>query len=1110
MSQNKSPLSEISEFSEVKEKLKRKVGPLLITGCIDSSKAYIAKELSDAKVNLFITYNETRAAEIADDASSFDLNSEVYPSKDLLFYQADVQGDLLTKRRMAVLKKIFLGEELFIAVSVESLLEKIPPLSQFKDKVLHIGQGETYNISDLERKLSSMGYERYPQVDAAGQFAVRGGIVDVYPIAMEDPVRIEFFDDEVDTIKTFDVESQRSFDAIDVITIFPGKEPESEDVMPVSLLDYMPVGTNIFLDEPSRLREKADGVFKEFSESMNHRSSAGFADSKDAPELFVVDYVFDSFIKPGVVMLTGLDTKCAGIKPAHSTMIQTQGVTSYLGQTEELVRDLEKWKKEKATVIFYAGSKTRAKRLEEEFTEKGLSAFCSEKTDEAQRGSIQIVSGNLKKGFAFPMIRFYVLSYGDLYGRRKMKKRRASKFQGMKMSELSSLKIGDFVIHEKYGIGIYQGTELINRHGITNDYMRISYSDGALLFPITQMNQVQKYADKAVDKAPRLNRLSGGEWKRTKSRVKKAVKEIAIELVELYAARLKGDGYQFSKDTMWQQEFEEQFVFEETDDQLRAIEDTKADMESTKIMDRLICGDVGFGKTEIAIRAAFKAVQDGKQVAYICPTTILSQQHYNTFTQRLAEYGLSIELLCRFKTPTEQKKIVSRIAKGQVDIVIGTHRILSNDVKFKDLGLLVVDEEQRFGVGHKEKIKSLKETVDVISLTATPIPRTLHMSLIGARDMSLLREAPLDRMPIQTYVMEHNDEIIREAIAREIARGGQVYYVYNKTRTIADKAARISELVPEASVAFAHGKMRQNELEPIMLDFINGEIDVLVSTTIVETGLDISNVNTIIIHDADKFGLAQLYQLRGRVGRSNRTAYAFLLYKKDKELSENAEERLSAIREYTELGSGFKIAMRDLELRGSGDILGAEQHGHMESVGYDLYCKMLGEAIKEEKNELKITEEFDTEIELDIDAFIPDDYITYENQRISLYRRIACIENEEERMDVIDELIDRFGDVPVPVQNLANIALLKQVAHDNYITKISGDKSEFKIDFYATAPINGEKVPELLKRYRGDLRVIAANGVSFTYNDNRHNCPNEQMLIFKINEIIAEIGKLMV
>ena len=697
--------------------------------------------------------------------------------------------------------------------------------------------------------------------------------------------------------------------------------------------------------------------------------------------------------------------------------------------------------------------------------DQDLNAFFSEDYDhEIYPGEIMVSVGNLARGYEFPESSFVILSEQDIFGSRaRRKKKKTRKYEGEQIAGLSDLTIGDYVVHENHGLGIYQGFEKIEVDKVVKDYIKISYAKGGNLYiPATQLDAIQKYGSQD-GKKPKLNTLGTQDWVNTKNRVRAAVGVVAKELVDLYALREQNQGYVYGPDTVWQQEFEETFPYEETDGQLEAIAAVKQDMMSSKIMDRLICGDVGYGKTEIAIRAAFKAVQDGKQVVYLVPTTILAQQHYNTFLKRMSHYPVNIGLLCRFVGAAEQKKTIEGLKTGQIDIVIGTHRLLSKDVSYKDLGLLIIDEEQRFGVNHKEQIKQMKKTVDVLSLSATPIPRTLHMSLIGIRDMSVLEEAPMERQPIQTFVFEYNEEMIREAIVREMARGGQVYYVFNRVKQIADVAAKIEELVPEANVAYAHGKMTESRLEKIMYGFINQEIDVLVSTTIIEIGLDISNVNTIIIHDADQLGLSQLYQLRGRVGRSNRSAYAFLMYKRDKMLKEVAEKRLAAIKEFTDLGSGFKIAMRDLEIRGAGNLLGQEQHGHMAAVGYDLYCKMLGEAVKKEKGGM-VEEHFDTTIDLDIDAYLPETYVASEEQRLDLYKRIALIDSEEGRDEMLDELIDRFGEPSRSVQNLLFIAMLRMEAHKAFVTDIVQRPEEIVFTLFERAAIDASGIPAVIEK----------------------------------------------
>ena len=803
-----------------------------------------------------------------------------------------------------------------------------------------------------------------------------------------------------------------------------------------------------------------------------------------------------------------LESKCGMFKVRSVYSLQVKTVNPYNSSFELLTRDLKKLKRTGYRVILVSGSRTRAKRLAEDLRDYDLSSFYSEEMErQVNPGEIMVTCGYIAEGYEYPMLKFTVISESDIFGKKKKKKKRKT-YEGKKIQEFAELKPGDYVVHENHGLGIYQGIEKVEVDTVTRDYMKISYADGGILYiPATQMDLIQKYAG-ADTKPPKLNKLGTPQWKKTKGQVKKAVQLIAKDLVKLYATRQQTEGYVYGPDTVWQREFEEMFPFEETEDQLRAIEDTKKDMESTKIMDRLICGDVGYGKTEIAIRAAFKAVQEGKQVVYLVPTTILAQQHYNTFIQRFKDFPVRVDLMSRFRTQAQQKKTVEDLKKGLVDIVIGTHRVLSKDVGYKDLGLLIIDEEQRFGVTHKEKIKKLRENIDVLTLTATPIPRTLHMSLIGIRDMSVLEEAPMDRMPIQTYVMEYNDEMVREAIERELARGGQVYYVYNRVENIADLALRVQKLVPDARVSYAHGQMNEHQLEDIMYDFINGDIDVLVSTTIIETGLDIANANTMIIQDADRFGLSQLYQLRGRVGRSNRMAYAFLLYQRDKMLKEVAEKRLAAIREFTDLGSGFKIAMRDLEIRGAGNLLGESQSGHMAAVGYDLYCKMLNEAVSQLKGK-KEEADYATTIDLDIDAFIPESYIKNEYQKLDIYKRIATIETEEEMDDMTEELIDRFGDLPKKVQQLLHIAALKSLAHSAYITAIEQKGKDYKFILYEKANLDPAKIPALLKKYGNNMTFKAEAVPYFLYQKKgRSGKEKGENVLQMLREIIESIREL--
>ncbi len=825
-------------------------------------------------------------------------------------------------------------------------------------------------------------------------------------------------------------------------------------------------------------------------------------------KLYGVSEITERMNRYSSIGFFALEMRAKGFHIRESYHLQTKGVNSYNRSFEMLTQDLKRLKRNGSRVVLLSGSRTRAKRLAQDLRDYNLSSYYSEDLEqEAGPGEVMTAYGYIAEGYEYPMLKFTVISETDIFGRSQKKKKRKV-YEGRKIQSFSELKPGDYVVHENHGLGIYQGIEKIEVDKIAKDYMKISYAKGGNLYiPATQLDLIQKYASSDAKK-PKLNRLGTQEWTKTKTRVRGAVREIAKDLVELYAARQNKEGYIYGEDTVWQKEFEEMFPFEETQDQLLAIEAVKRDMQSRKIMDRLICGDVGYGKTEIAIRAAFKAVQEDKQVVYLVPTTILAQQHYNTFLQRMRDFPVRVDLMCRFRTSAQQKKTIEDTKRGLVDIVIGTHRVLSDDIQFKNLGLLVIDEEQRFGVQHKEKIKKLKENIDVLTLTATPIPRTLHMSLIGIRDMSVLEEAPEDRIPIQTYVMEYNDEMVREAIERECARQGQVYYVYNRVEDIAEVTARVQRLVPEVRVAYAHGQMKEQELEAIMYDFINGEIDVLVSTTIIETGLDISNVNTMIIHDADRLGLSQLYQLRGRVGRSNRMAYAFLLYRRDKMLKEIAEKRLAAIREFTDLGSGFKIAMRDLEIRGAGNLLGAEQHGNMEAVGYDLYCKMLNEAVKHLKGELE-EETYTTTIDLNVDAFIPDSYISNEYQKLDIYKRIAAIESEEEREDMIEELVDRFGDIPKKVETLLLAASLKALAHSVYVTAVEQKGESCTFFMYEKAKVHPERIPGLLSDFAGDLSFKADPPMFVWQKKNTRNKGQGQGILEVVKNVLIGIKGLI-
>ena len=1005
-------------------------------------------------------------------------------------------------------------------------------------------------------------------MEAPGQFGIRGGIIDIFPLTEELPVRIELWGDEVDSIRSFDTETQRSVEKLDEVQVYPATEmilsrnkigeavrrmkeeykkqeeafkkrkrlaekerlrkmtvrteeellsfgtAEGSEALlsyfyekTVSFLEYLPENTLFFIDEPHRVLEKGKTYEEEFFLCMQSRLEGGYVLPGQADLLFGYEEILSKVMVGPLILLSSVIQDYAFYKPKTTCDIEAKSIFSYNNSFDQLIKDLEHWKKQNYRILLLSSSTTRAKRLAENIKDYGLLAYFAADFDRTiAPGEIMVASGRLGNGFEYPTLKFVVLSEKDIFKERKAKKpKKKSQYSGQKINSLSEISVGDYVVHEKYGLGIYRGMEKIESDGITKDYINIEYKDASNLFvPASQLELIQKYSNLSARK-PKLNKLGGTEWEKTKSRVRSQVQIAAQDLVKLYAERQAKEGYAYGKDTVWQKEFEELFPYEETEDQLSAIEDTKRDMESHRIMDRLICGDVGYGKTEVAIRAAFKAVMDSKQVVYLVPTTILAQQHYNSFKERMEHYPVEIAMLSRFCTPKEQKRIFDGLKNGTIDIVIGTHKVLSKNIKYKNLGLLIIDEEQRFGVKQKEKIKQLKKDVDVLALSATPIPRTLHMSLAGIRDMSVLEVPPVDRRAIQTYVMEYNEELVREAIERELGRGGQVYYVYNRVNNIDEVAAGLQRLLPNATVEYAHGQMGERQLETIMSGFINKEIDVLVSTTIIETGLDIPNVNTMIIQDAQLFGLSQLYQLRGRVGRSNRTAYAFLMYRRNSILKEEAEKRLKAIREFTDLGSGFKIAMRDLEIRGAGNLLGAEQSGHMESVGYDLYCKMLNEAVLTMKGEQQEVDTFTTSIDLSIDAYIPETYIKSESEKLSWYKRIATIETQEESEDMIEEMTDRYGDTPAPLIRLMDVALLREEAHQAWLLSIEQKGSKILFTMNPRAKVRVEEIDGFLKQYRNKMKIKPEANPVFVFEST--GIPKKDLLA-KVREIIGGIQKL--
>ncbi len=1133
------PLEELNAYDGVKDCLRKNEFPVHIAGCMESQKCHLVSGLAQRDGwTVLIADNEIKARALMADYRLFDKEIVFYPAKDVIFYSADIHGSALGLERLKTIKALINRQGGTVVTTMAAGMELVQSLSVYKNARRWLKEGDVVDLEEFARSLTDMGYDRRSQVDMPGEFSIRGGILDVFPPTEECPYRIELWGDEIDTIRSFDVESQRSIERLEEVEIFPAteiiltkeqiqsgldkikKEQEAVqkkwkaaknfeasnrltevmrelkerleysrssaglenclnyfDVQLGSFFDFFDKeNTLFFIDEPGHCMEVMEAVETEFRESMEGRLEKGYILPGQMEVLYGADAVMAMLQRKRTIYLSILDALPKYLETKERFHVQCQSIPSYNQHFELLVEDMKRWKKNGYKVLLLSGSRTRAKRLAADLNEYEIPAFYRETMDVAlESGQIMVSYGSFQKGFSYTTLKFVVVTEGDIFGARQQKrKKKQKKYSGKAIQSFNELSVGDYVVHENHGLGIYRGIEKIKVDNTAKDYLKVEYGDGGNLYvPASSLDVLQKYAGQEA-KAPKLNKLNSVEWKKTKSRVKGAVKEIAKELVELYAKRQEREGYQFGEDTVWQREFEELFPFEETQDQLDAIEATKRDMESKKIMDRLICGDVGYGKTEIAIRAAFKAVNDNKQVAFLVPTTILAQQHFNTLKERVGNYPVNVEMLSRFRTPAQQKKALEKLKKGEVDIIVGTHRLLSKDVQFKNLGLLIVDEEQRFGVTHKEKIKQMKGNVDVLTLSATPIPRTLHMSLIGIRDMSVLEEPPVDRLPIQTFVMEHSGEIIREAINRELARGGQVYYVYNRVHHIDEVAMEVQRLVPDANVAFAHGQMSERQLENIMMSFINGEIDVLIATTIIETGLDISNVNTIIIDNADQLGLSQLYQLRGRVGRSNRTAYAFLMYKRDKMLKEVAEKRLAAIKEFTELGSGIKVAMRDLEIRGAGNLLGAAQSGHMEAVGYDLYCKMLNDAVLAMKGEKSEEPDFETTIDLQVDAFIPATYVKSEYQRLDMYKRIAGVETPEEMSDMQDEMIDRFGDIPTATQNLLQVAVLKAKAHQNYMTQICQKADGIRFYFCKEAKIAFGNVGKMLELYKGKLKYVSA------------------------------------
>ncbi len=1059
--------------------------PMSVAGIVDSAQPQLIAAVSAATGGntLIVTYSDMEARTASENLKLYTDNVMVFPSKEYVFYNIETMGRANENARLSVLDALVDKKNVTVVASIDSLMTYTADKQRFCRSIINIKPGDVYDPSELTVSLAEMGYRREEMIEGAGQFASRGGIIDVFSPNNAMPVRIEFWDDEIDSIRTFDPYTQRTVENIDSVRIIPvseaifSKERRDEIVLELerraknakrrkndaseyvenlnadieafkeryyfpsidkyisliygripTLLDYFSEDDTAFVSDPKRICERMKTFLWERGEIVaDLKMKSVIGDSKT--EFYKNgSEIVSALSNMRMIALEMLSHTKNEFQYKHLEMFVSKTTVSFHGKLEYLFDDLKKWQTEGYTVVVLAATRGRAENLNGVFNERGIKTRIS-KDGSFEKGEIVIINGNQSKGFEYPEIKFALVSEREIFeSKRSRERRRAENTERIK--SYNDISPGDYVVHVSHGIGEYIGTQKMTVNNVSKDYLKIRYRGTDMLYvPVDQLNLLYKYSGASEEKEIKLNTLGGRDWSKTKKKVKESTDKLAKELIKLYAERENAKGYAFSEDTPWQRDFEDTFEYNETPDQLRSIEEVKEDMEKPTPMDRLLCGDVGFGKTEVALRAAFKAVCDSKQVVYLCPTTILAMQHYETFLHRMADFPVNVEMLSRFRTVSQQTEIIKKLKDGRIDIIIGTHRLLSKDIKFKDLGLLIIDEEQRFGVAHKERLKALKTNVDVLTMTATPIPRTLHMAMTSVRDMSVLSQPPMNRYPVQTYVLEENPAIILDAIRNELARGGQVFYLHNRVQGIYSKAAWIQENFPDIKVAVGHGKMKEHELEDIMYDMVSGETQVLVCTTIIETGLDIPNANTIIIENADRMGLAQLYQLRGRVGRSNRAAYAYLTYKRDKVLSDVAQRRLSAIREFTEFGSGFKIAMRDLEIRGAGNILGSEQHGHMDNVGYDMYCKILRESIDEAKG-VKTPAVEDVTVDISVNAYIPESYIPSANQRIDMYKKIAAIETEEDEFEIQDELIDRYGEPPSPVMNIISVAALKLPARD--------------------------------------------------------------------------------
>lgn len=1111
----------------------------LITGLTSSARAVFTEMLYKArqKAILIVTPNLLHAQKLSEDLVKLigeDL-VRLYPADELIAADISITSPELRAQRLEALDHMLTKKNGIYIVPIAGLKKHMPNVKDWKESIISVVEGEEIILETFLPNLVAMGYVRQPMVTAPGEFALRGGIIDIYPLYLENPIRIELFDTEVDSIRTFSAEDQRSLGKLKDVRILPateyvlteskkkllaqkleqslaeslkkvkiqevkdqfyqniqhdiellkqGEQPK-EFMKYVSLLDeensflgnYFNQNGMVLFDELGRIQEVAETLEREENDWFLSLLEEGKTvhDVKPSLPLKEIIHMFSN----EKVYFSLFSRTFSGITIKKNVSISCKPMQNFHGQMHLLKNEVERFIQGKFRVVILADGKDRVQKIHTVLEDYEIVSKIGASPEDLQKAGLFIVEGDLEAGFELPLQRIAIITDAELFKQKHKKKTRAQKVSNAeRIKSYSEIKPGDNVVHIHHGIGKYIGIETLLVNGIHKDYLHIRYrGEDKLFVPVDQIDLIQKYVASG-EKDPKLHKLGGADWKKTKTKVSAAVQDIADELIKLYAKREAEVGYAFEPDSEMQQSFEAAFPYEETEDQLRTIREVKQDMEKARPMDRLVCGDVGYGKTEVAIRAAFKAVMEGKQVAFLCPTTILAQQHYETMLERFQDFPIEVGLLSRFRTKKQQTETLNGLKKGMVDVVVGTHRILSKDVVYHDLGLLVVDEEQRFGVKHKEKIKQLKTNVDVITLTATPIPRTLHMSMIGVRDLSVIETPPKNRFPVQTYVMEFNGALVREAIERELARGGQAFYLYNRVEDITRKVDEIQMLVPSARVGFAHGQMSETELESVIISFLEGEYDVLVTTTIIETGIDIPNVNTLIIHDADKMGLSQLYQLRGRVGRSNRVAYAYLMHQRDKVLTDVAEKRLQAIKEFTELGSGFKIAMRDLSIRGAGNLLGSQQHGFIDSVGFDLYTQMLEDAIEEKRTGIKKEDIPDLEIVLSTDAYISDEYIPDGYQKIQMYKRVKAMEKEEEYLDLVDELQDRFGDLPLEAEKLLRIARMKVYGKSAGVESIKEVNKMVSIRFSAegTQNINGAYLVEKSMKF--------GRAVGFTMDNN--------------------------